>query len=154
MLHIALAWKIQTMSQTRTTIELMYAQSKRSYCAGAMGRCGLLERRWASRLWSPLSSFEDNEWRTRQSSPSTSECDDDLYPNFFYTIMVLFFCPNSSLHFVPPPQWNNNYSCINCVTLFWPRSRRTFFQVSCGQQIPCISVTLQQLHFNSVYFTI
>jgi len=25
-----------------------------------------------------------SEWRTRQSSPRTSECDDDdLYPNFF-----------------------------------------------------------------------
>lgn len=127
------------MSLTRTTIGLVHVQSKHSYCVGAMGRCRLPEGRRGSRLLSSLCSFEESEWRTRQSSPSTSECDDDLYRNFFIPFSA--HLRHISLFF---PQWNK--SATN--SFFWPRSRRAVFQVSGHQKITCISVTLHQLHYH------
>jgi hypothetical protein len=41
---------------------------------------------------------------------------DALYPNF-YTIIVLFFCPTSSLQY-DVSQRNNNYSCGKYAILF------------------------------------
>jgi hypothetical protein len=130
---------IQPTLLTRTTIELFQFKSKPSYLAGALQRCRLSTQHRTSWLWG---SFEDKMHSAIPPSTSASNNDASSSHHNCYVCFLL-----KLLHQFIISQRHNDCTCwsdVLLLVLFVPRSSRTVLQLSGHQQIPFITVTLQQ----------